>query len=64
MTRWHEKYDLCIWRSWATEEQKQVGWEMWARMEKIIATVLDEAHKKQVKEVVDALEEGPERFYS
>ena len=41
MTRWYEPYDSCIWRSRATEEQKQVGWERWVRMEKIIATVLD-----------------------
>lgn len=39
------------------------GWEIWVQMEKIIATVLDEAHKKQVDEAMDALEEGPERFY-
>ncbi len=32
MTRWHEKYDPCIWRSRATEEQKRVGWEMWVRI--------------------------------
>ncbi len=63
MTRWHEKYDPCIWRSRATEEQKQVGWEMWVRMEKIICTVLDEAHKRQIEETIDTLEEGPESFY-
>ena len=63
MTHWHEYYDPCIWRSRATEEQKRIGWEMWVRMEKIIATVLDEAHKQQIEETMDALEEGPERFY-
>jgi hypothetical protein len=36
---------------------------MWVRMEKVIATVLDEAHKRQVEEAMDALEEGPESFY-
>ena len=36
MTRWHERYDPCLRRSRATEEQKRVGWEMWVRMEKII----------------------------
>lgn len=25
MTEWHIKYDPCIWRSRATEEQKRVG---------------------------------------
>ena len=63
MTGWHRDYDPCVWRSRATEEQKQVGWEMWVRMEKIIATVLHEAHERQVEESMDALEEGPEGFY-
>ena len=63
MIRWHEHYDPCIWRSRATEEQKQICWEMWVRMEKIICTVLDEAHKQQIEETMDALEEGPECFY-
>ena len=63
MTRWHERYVPCIWRSQATEEHKQVEWEMWVRMEKIIATVLDEAHEQQIEETMDALEEGLESFY-
>ncbi len=63
MTDWHVKYDPCIWRSRATEEQKRVGWEMWVRMEKIIAMVLKEAHEKQIDEAMDALEKGPESFY-
>ena len=45
-------------------DQKQVGWEMWVRMEKIIAVVLHEApERQQVGETMDALEEGPEGFY-
>jgi hypothetical protein len=32
-------------------------------MEKIVATVLHEAHERQVEEAMDALAEGPERFY-
>ncbi len=63
MTGWHRDYDQCVWRSRATEEQKQAGWEMWVRMEKIVATVLHEAHERQVVEVTDALEEGPEGLY-
>ncbi|MDP9474504.1 MAG: hypothetical protein M3R38_02190 [Actinomycetota bacterium] len=63
MTGWHRDYDPCLWRSRATEEQKRVGWEMWVRMEKIIATVLHEAHERQVEEAMDMLEEGPEGFY-
>ena len=63
MTRWHERYDPCVWRSRATEKQRCIGWEMRVRMEKIIAAVLDEAHNQQVEEAMDALERGPERFY-
>ena len=45
------------------EEQKRKGWEMAVRVEKIIATVLHEAHQRQVEEVMDTLSEGPEMFY-
>jgi hypothetical protein len=34
------------------------------RIEKIIATVLDEAHKRQVEEGLDILSEGPEGLYN
>ncbi|MBA2377740.1 MAG: hypothetical protein H0V75_16740 [Rubrobacter sp.] len=63
MTGWHERYDPCVWRSRATEEQKRVGWEMWVRMEKIICTVMHKAHKQQVEETMDVLSEGSESFY-
>ncbi len=46
MTRGHEHYDPCVWRSRATAEQKKVSWEMRVRTEKIIATVLEETRKK------------------
>jgi hypothetical protein len=36
---------------------------MAARIEKIIATVLDEAHKRQVEEVMEMLSARPEAFY-
>ena len=36
---------------------------MAVRIEKIIATVLDGAHKRQVEEVMNTLEEGPEGLY-
>ncbi len=36
---------------------------MAVRVEKIIATVLHEAHQRQVEEVMDTLSEGPEMFY-
>ena len=60
---WHRDYSPPAWRSRATEEQRQTGWEMAVRIEKIIATVLAEAHKRQVEEVMDALSEGPEGLY-
>jgi len=63
MTGWHRDYDPCVWRSRATEEQKRIGWEMWVRMEKILCTVLKEAHERQIEETMEALEEGPESFY-
>ena len=63
MTGWHRDYSPAAWRSRATDEQKRIGWEMWVRMEKIVATVLHEAHERQVEEATDALEEGPESFY-
>ncbi len=63
MTGWHRAYDPCVCRNRADEERKRVGWEVWVRMEKIIATVLHEAHRRQAEESMDALEEGPEGFY-
>ncbi|MDP9456431.1 MAG: hypothetical protein M3Q60_11770 [Actinomycetota bacterium] len=63
MTGWRRGYDPCVWRSRATEEQKRGGWEMWVRMEKIAAIVLQKAHERQVGEVTDALEERPEGLY-
>ncbi len=44
-TRWHRDYSPPAWRNRATEEQKRVGWEMTVRIEKIVVTVLHEAHK-------------------
>ncbi len=62
-TGWHKDYSPPAWRNRATEEQKRIGWEIAVRIEKIIATVLDEAHKRQVEEAMDTLSEGPEGFY-
>ena len=56
-------HDPRVWRIWADEEQKRVGREMWVRMEKVVAVVLHEAHRLQIEEAMDALEEGPEGFY-
>jgi hypothetical protein len=39
-TGWHRDYSPPVWRNRATKEQKQIGWEMAVRIEKIIATVL------------------------
>ncbi len=62
-TGWHRDYSPAAWRNRATEEQKRVGWEMAVRIEKTIAVVLAEAHRRQVEEVVDVLSEGPEGLY-
>jgi hypothetical protein len=63
MIGWHAKYDPCVWRSRATDEQKREGWEMRVRMDKIICKVLNEAHERQLEETMKALEDGPEKFY-
>ena len=62
-TGWHRDYSPAAWRNRATEEQKRIGWEMAVRIEKIISTVLHEAHRRQVEETMDTLSEGPEGFY-
>jgi hypothetical protein len=62
-TSWHRDYSPPAWRNPATEDQKKRGWEMAVRIEKIIATVLHETYKRQVEEVMDTLEEGPEGLY-
>jgi hypothetical protein len=43
---------------------ERVGWEMAVRIEKILCTVLHEAHKRQVEEAMYTLTEGPENFYN
>jgi hypothetical protein len=48
---------LSRWRSRVTEEQKREGWEMAMRIEKILASVLAEPHKRQVEEVMGVLSE-------
>ncbi len=62
-TGWHRDYSPPAWRNRATEEQKRKGWEMAVRIEKILCTVLDEAHKQQVEETTETLSEGPEEVY-
>ena len=63
-TGWHRDYDPCVWRSRADEgRRKRAGWEMWVRMEKIVATVLRKARIRQVEETVNVLVEGAEGFY-
>lgn len=64
VTGWHEDYALALaWSTEATKEQKLRGWEMFVRMEKILATVLHEVLRQQVGEAMDALSEGPEGLY-
>jgi hypothetical protein len=43
-TGWHKDYSPPAWRNRATKKQKQMGWEMAVRIEKILCVVLDEAH--------------------
>ena len=57
-TGWHRDYSSPAWRNRATEEQKRKGWEMAVRIEKILCTVLDEAHKRQVEETTETLSEA------
>ncbi len=63
-TGWHNDYGLALaLRREATKEQKLEGWEVFIRMEKILATVLHEVLRQQVAETMDAISEGPEGFY-
>jgi hypothetical protein len=62
-TGWHHNHDPVLWRNRAAEEQKREGWEMWVRMDRIMCAILREAHERQVEETMDALEDGPGRFY-
>jgi hypothetical protein len=40
-----------------------MGWEMTVSIEKILCTVLQEGHERQVEEAKNTLFEGPEEFY-
>ena len=62
-TGWHRNYSPPAWRNQTIEEQKRVGWEMAVRIEKMLCTVLHEAHRQQVEETMEAFGEGPEGFY-
>ena len=48
-----------VWRNRATKKQGREGWEMALRIT-IIVMVLDEAHERQVQEVMHPRCEGPE----
>jgi hypothetical protein len=63
-TGWHRDYSPPAWRNRATVEQKRRGWEMAVRIEKIIVTVLHEAHRQQVEETMETLGEGPDGYYA
>jgi hypothetical protein len=62
-TGWHRDYSPPVWCNRATPEQKRRGWEMAVRIEKILVAVLHEAHRRQVEETTDTLEEGSDEFY-
>jgi hypothetical protein len=60
----HKWWDIAIvWRNRATTEQKRIDWEIAVRIEKILCTVLHEAHERQVEETMQTLSERPEGFY-
>jgi len=63
VTGWHRDYSPAAWRNRATVEQKRIGWEMAVRIEKILCTVLHEAHRRQAEETIETLGEGTEGFY-
>jgi hypothetical protein len=54
---------LPAWRNQAIKQQKQVGWEMAVRIEKILCMALRETHERLVEEAVDIFSQGPEGFY-
>ena len=62
-TGWHRDYSPPGCANRDTAEQKRIGWEMAVRIEKILCTVLHEAHRRQVEETMETLGEGPEGFY-
>ena len=41
-----------------------MGWEITVRTEKILTTVLHEAHERQAAEPMYTISEGPEGFYT
>ena len=55
---WHREYSPPTWRGRATADQKQEGWEMAVRRERIICTVVSRAHERQVEEFIDVLPRG------
>ena len=62
-TGWHRGYSPPDWRQRATAEPKRRGWETAVRVEKIICTVLHEAHERQIEETMATLSDGPDGFY-
>ena len=62
-TGWHRDYSPPAWRNRATEEQKRIGCEMAARIERILCTVLHDAHERQIEETMKTFAEGPEGLY-
>ena len=56
---WQRDYSPPAWRNRATDEQKMIGWEMAVRIEKILCTVLHEAHERQVEGAMEILAQGP-----
>ena len=62
-TGWHRGYSSPALRHQATAEQDRRGWETAMRIEKIICTVLHEAHERQIEETMATLSGRPDGFY-
>ena len=62
-TGWHRGYSSPAVRHRATAEQDRRGWDTAVRIEKIICTVLHEAHERQIEETMATLSGGPDGFY-
>ena len=62
-TGWHRGYSSPALRHQATAEQDRRGWDTAVRIEKIICTVLPEAHERQIEETMATLSGRPDGFY-
>jgi len=50
-----------VWKTRPRKEQKRIDWELAVRIERTLATVLNEAHKQQAEKVIKTFSKRPER---